>query len=127
MHSEAVFIACYALLLVGVAGGIHRLGKIDTSPWRSRALAAHRRQVPEPPPTDQDDWPHSEAGRLNTLIALITALSAITLVIVELARHHRPAEIAMLGAVGLTAATTTAVLAHAFAGRPGARTPPDRS
>ncbi|WP_396446531.1 hypothetical protein [Actinomadura sp.] len=117
MRSEAVFIACYALLLVGVAGGLHRLGKVDTSPWRSRALAAHRRQAPGPPPTGRADWPHSEAGRLNTLIALITALSAVTLVIVELARNHRPAEIPLLGTAGLAAATTTALLLRAFTNR----------
>ncbi|MEU5994910.1 hypothetical protein ABZ806_38540 [Spirillospora sp. NPDC047418] len=118
MRPEAVFVACYALVLVGVAGGLHRLGKIDTSPWRSRALAAHRRQAPEPPPTDRADWPHSEAGRLNTLIALITALSAVTLVIVELARHHRPAEIALLSTAGLVAATTITLLLRAFTRRP---------
>ncbi|GAA1827436.1 hypothetical protein [Actinomadura chokoriensis] len=118
MRSEAVFITCYALLLVGVAGGLHRLGKIDTSPWRSRALAAHRRQAPEPPPTGRADWPHSEAGRLNTLIGLITALSAVTLVIAELARHHRPAEIALLSTAGLAAATTTTLLLRAFTHKP---------
>lgn len=121
MRFEAVFLACYALVLVGAAGGLHRLGKMNTSPWRSRVLAGHRRQVPGPPPTDGTDWPHSEAGRLNTLVALVTALSAVTLAIVGLARNHRPIEIAVLGVVAFAAAAATLGLARAFTGGSRAR------
>lgn len=114
MGFEAVFFTGYPLLLIGAALGLHRLGKVDTSPWRSRVLAGHRRQVPGPPPTDEADWPHSEAGRVHTLVALVTALSAVTLVIVGLARNHSPAESVVLGAVALLAVATSAVLARAF-------------
>jgi len=43
-----------------------------------------------------DPWPHSEAGRFHRVIALLlVALSALIL-LVEVARHHAPTEIALL-------------------------------
>lgn len=123
MGFEAGFFAGYALLLVGVAAGLHRLGKVNTTPWRSRTLGGYRRQhpVPEPPPTGEADWPHSEAGRVYTLVALVTTLAAVTLLIVGLARNHRPVEIAVLGAAALTATATSTALARAFMGKNRAR------
>ncbi|MFC4054893.1 hypothetical protein ACFOY4_34835 [Actinomadura syzygii] len=117
MRFEAVFVAGYALLLVGVAAGLHRLGGQDTSPWRSRMLAGHRRRTADPPPdTGSADWPHSEAGRLHTGIALVTAVAAATLSAAEMVRHHRPVEIAVLGAIALTAIAATVRLWAVFAG-----------
>lgn len=133
MRFEAAFIACYATVLLGVAAGLHRLGKIDTSPWRSRVLAGHRRQVPGSPPGTAagdagpagDDegaggagdvvsaagagepagWPHSEAGRLHTLIGSVALAAALTLTVVGLVRHHRPVEALVLGATAVAAGT----------------------
>jgi hypothetical protein len=43
-----------------------------------------------------DPWPHSEAGRFHRVIALLLiALSALIL-LVEVTRHHAPAETALL-------------------------------
>jgi len=54
-----------------------------------------------------DPWPHSEAGRFHRAIAvLLVALGALILT-VELARHHEPIEIALLG--GLLLPTALAV------------------
>ncbi|TMR90091.1 hypothetical protein [Nonomuraea basaltis] len=75
--SETVFVACYALVLLGVAAGLHRLGRANTSPWASRVLSGYRRQVPDPPdPAAPTDWPHSENGRLHTLVALVATWPA---------------------------------------------------
>jgi hypothetical protein len=43
-----------------------------------------------------DPWPHSEAGRFHRVIALLMiALSALIL-LVEVARHHAPGDVALL-------------------------------
>lgn len=104
MRFEVGFVACYALVLLGAAAGLHRLGKRNTSPWTSRALAGHRRQAPEPlPVTDPADWPHSDARRLHTLIALVIVTAVLTLAITEVVRHHRGAEVLVLCGVALLA------------------------
>ncbi|WP_030177221.1 hypothetical protein [Spirillospora albida] len=104
MRFEPGFIACYTLVLIGGAAGLHRLGKVDTSPWRSRALAGYRRAVPDPPDPGPPAWPHTESGRLHTLMALVVAVAAVTLPLAELLRYHRPVEVAVLGTVALAAA-----------------------
>jgi hypothetical protein len=49
-----------------------------------------------------DPWPHSEAGRFHRVISLMLVALAACVVLVEMARHHRPAEVAALcGLVGL--------------------------
>ena len=55
-----------------------------------------------------DPWPHSEAGRFHRTIALtLVALSALV-VAAEGARHHAPAEAALL----VVQATLTALAAR---------------
>jgi hypothetical protein len=52
----------------------------------------HGREIVRP----LDPWPHSEAGRFHRVICLVlVALSGLILVVV-LARHHEPAEAALL-------------------------------
>lgn len=110
MRFEAGFVACYALVMLLGAVGLHRLGRKDSSAWTSRALAGHRRQAPGPPPeTNPADWPHSEAGRLHTLVALVIAAASLTLTLVELFRHHNAIE---LPALALTALAAAAALTH---------------
>jgi hypothetical protein len=46
-----------------------------------------------------DPWPHSEAGRFHRAIALLMVGLGALLVVVELARHHRPAELGLLAGV----------------------------
>jgi hypothetical protein len=43
-----------------------------------------------------DPWPHSEAGRFHRTVALLLVGLAALMVLVEGARHHRPAEAALL-------------------------------
>jgi hypothetical protein len=43
-----------------------------------------------------DPWPHSEAGRFHRAIALLMVGLGALVVIVELARHHRSGELALL-------------------------------
>jgi hypothetical protein len=53
-----------------------------------------------------DPWPHSEAGRFHRVIALVMVALGILILLVELGRHHRPVETALL--VGLLAAAAGA-------------------
>jgi hypothetical protein len=46
-----------------------------------------------------DPWPHSEAGRFHSVIASMLVVLAACILLVELVRHHRPAEAAALGAL----------------------------
>src|SRR5262245_27061083 len=55
-----------------------------------------------------DPWPHSEAGRFHRVIALLMVALGLFVLVIELARHHRLAEAALL--LGL-------LLAAALAGR----------
>ena len=46
-----------------------------------------------------DPWPHSEAGRFHRVISSMLVALAGCVLLVELARHHRPAEAAVLCAL----------------------------
>ena len=50
-----------------------------------------------------DPWPNSEAGRFHRVIALLMLLLGALVLVVALARHHTPAEAALL--LGLLAGT----------------------
>jgi len=43
-----------------------------------------------------DPWPHSEAGRFHRVIALLLVTLAVLILVVELGRHHAPADAAAL-------------------------------
>jgi hypothetical protein len=43
-----------------------------------------------------DPWPHSEAGRFHRVIALLLVALSVLVLVVELSRHHTPAEAALL-------------------------------
>lgn len=43
-----------------------------------------------------DPWPHSEAGRFHRVIALLLVGLSLLVLVVELARHHRLEELALL-------------------------------
>jgi len=55
-----------------------------------------------------DPWPHSEAGRFHRTISLVMVVLAALVLLVEGARHHQPAEAALLLSL-LTAAALAAV------------------
>ncbi len=46
-----------------------------------------------------DPWPHSEAGRFHRAIALLLVAVSVLVLLAELARHHAPADLALLLAV----------------------------
>lgn len=109
MSGEALFVAGYALGLLAVGAGLHRLGRVNTDAWSSRLFAGYRAQVPDAPPAaTAADWPHSEAPRLYTVIAAVAAVAALVLCAGEIARHHRPVEAAALLAVAAAAVVTLA-------------------
>jgi hypothetical protein len=116
MPFEVGFVAGYALLLLAVAGVLHRLGRRNSAAWASPMLAAYRRQRagPEPPPPSSTDWPHRDVGRLYTTVGLVAALAGGLLVTAESVRSHRPAELALLGPVGAVAFVVAGRLARRF-------------
>ena len=68
----------------------------NACPSKSRCTDSDRgREVVRP----LDPWPHSEAGRFHRVIALLMVALAALVLLVELARHHKPAEAAILLAV----------------------------
>jgi hypothetical protein len=114
MHGEVVFVAAYALVLLCAAAGIARLGRVNSSPWASRVLAGHRRQVRDAGADSWSaDWPHSELPRFHAGMALVPVVAGALLTVAELARHHRPAEVAGLLAVLALAALTARRLIRA--------------
>lgn len=103
MHAEVVFVAGYAVFLLGLAWLLARLGRVNTDPWSSRALAGYRAQAAEVPDrAEAQDWPHSEVPRLHTGLAVVATAAATLLPVAEAFRHHAPAELALLGPVACT-------------------------
>ena len=81
MDPVVLFVAAYTSVMLAVATGLHRLGRANTSPSRSRvlALAGHRRSVGAVPARHGPDWPHSEVPRLHTGIGTVAAAAATIL------------------------------------------------
>jgi hypothetical protein len=73
----------------------------NTCPSKHRCTDSdHGREIVRP----LDPWPHSEAGRFHRVIALVLVALAALVLAVALARHHAPAEAALLAAqLGATA------------------------
>ena len=136
MSFEAGFLVVYANLLLLAALGLHRIGRVNPSPWNSRVLAGHRRRHPEVDVTElaarerggqagQDavgwprTWPHAEQPRLHTGIALVAAMASLVLVIAGLWRHHQELELALLATTGAAACAVLGRLGGALMpGRP---------
>ena len=115
MDPEAIFLSGYALVLVAVAAGLASLGRRPADPWSSRALAASR-----PPREDldggADDWPHSEVPVFHLGVSGVVLAAALLLIIVSIARHHRPlelvVELSVLALISLRAARHRGRLKH---------------
>ena len=65
-----------------------------------------------------DPWPHSEAGRFHRGICLVPVALAIAMLLVEGARHHRPAEIAAVAIALAPALVAAQRMAAAFLASP---------
>jgi DDE family transposase len=74
----------------------------------------HGREIARP----LDPWPHSEAGRFHRGIALMLVALGLLICAVELARHHRPAEAALIGAVIVAGALAARWLARDLRAHP---------
>ena len=96
MHAEVLFVAGYALTLVALSAGLHRLGSLGSSPWRSPVLAGHRRAASEPPPPEDPGWTHAESSRLYDVIAAVAGVAAATITSGEAVRHHAWPELLLL-------------------------------
>ena len=111
MSFEGGFVAVYAVGLLLFSCGLFRLGRVSTSPWRSRVLAAYRDQAPEPlDAVTGADWPHSEVARLYTVAACVASTAATLLSAAELARRHHSFEVLALGTPALAGFIVTAGL-----------------
>lgn len=108
MSFEATFVTAYGALLLLLAVGLFRLGRVSTSPWTGRVLAAYRSQAPQPPErAGHADWPHSEVPALHTALAAVASAAAATLAAAELVRNHAWPEVLVLGALAAAAASLT--------------------
>jgi hypothetical protein len=105
---EGGFVAVYAVGLLLLSCGLFRLGRVSTSPWRSRVLAAYRDQALDV--VTGTDWPHSEVVRLYTAAACVASTAATLLSAAELVRHHHAFEVLALGTPALAGFIVTAGL-----------------
>ncbi|WP_328760300.1 hypothetical protein [Streptomyces sp. NBC_00271] len=111
MTGEAAFILAYLVVLFGVSALLFLYGRQPTSAWRSRLFTGHLRTLPEPPaPTNEADWPHSEAHRFHHSVSAFVSLVAIVLGLVEVVRNHRPLEAAALAGAILSHVALAATL-----------------
>jgi len=65
-----------------------------------------------------DPWPHSEAGRFHRVLALVLVGLGSLVLLVELVRHHRPAEAALLAGLLAAAALSARWLARDLRAHP---------
>jgi hypothetical protein len=87
----------------------------NACPQKSRCTDSDRgREIVRP----LDPWPHSEAGRFHRVIALLLVGLAVLILLVELARHHRPAEAGLLLGLLGTAALAARWLARDLRAHP---------
>jgi hypothetical protein len=65
----------------------------NACPSKSRCTDSDRgREIVRP----LDPWPHSEAGRFHRTIAILLVSVSMLVLLVELARHHSPAELVVV-------------------------------
>lgn len=117
MAFEATFVAGYAVLLLGLAAGLFRLGRVSTVPWRSRALAAQRARGAAVPVDGLDDWPHSQVPRLYTVLATVAAVAAVALGVTELLRSGGWVERGVLAGVSAASVAMATGLVRSFSRR----------
>ena len=110
-------------------------GSCATAPERACAGACERKQACTDSDSGReivrpvDPWPHSEAGRFHRGLSLVLVVLAGLILVVELTRHHRPAEaLALVGALAVVA-LAAGFLARDFLAHPSgfpASFPPGR-
>lgn len=100
MDPEAAFLAAYALVLVCCAAGLRTLGRRSANFWSSKMLTASRPQD-APRAGAEASWPHSEVPSFHEAVSGVMLSAALLLILVSLARHHRPIELAVQLALGV--------------------------
>ncbi|GAB1640064.1 hypothetical protein [Krasilnikovia sp. MM14-A1259] len=125
MPFEVTFAAVYALLLTAGAVGLHRLGRRDPSAWSSRMLAGYRAQHPDPvPAAPPDAFPHRDSGRLHSAVGAVACLAALLVTSAQIVRHHRPAEVIVLGVCAAASGAVLRPLVRAARSRAAVGPPP---
>jgi phosphatidylserine synthase len=116
MSPESAFVAAYALVLLAVAAGLRRLGKVNSSPWASRALAGYRAQTGDHAHDEERAaWPHSEVPRLFAGLAAVASTAAMVLCVAEMVRNHNTVDVLVLGiAAALSGIVTSRLVRAAF-------------
>jgi hypothetical protein len=66
----------------------------------------HGREIVRP----VDTWPHSEAGRFHRAISILLVVLGVLVLVLEAARHHAPAEAALLAGLLAVAALAARLL-----------------
>ncbi len=114
MSHEAMFVTGYALVLLGVAGGLRLLGKLNSSAWASRALAGYRAQTGDHAHDEERTaWPHSEVPRLFAGLAAVASTAAVVLCVVEAVRNPGTPGVFVLGSAAAVSGVVTVRLARA--------------
>ena len=118
MSHEAMFVAAYALVLLGVAGGLRLLGKVNSSAWASRALAGYRAQTGDHAhDKERAAWPHSEVPRLFAGLAAVASTAAVVLCVVEIVRDQNNLDVLVLGIAAAVSGIVTMRLVRAARSR----------
>jgi len=89
VNSEVVFAAAYAVVMIGAAFGIDRVGRAGAR----RRLSSNRA---EPGVTVDVPWPEAGSMALHLVIAAVAVVASLGLVAVTLIRHHTGGDAAAL-------------------------------
>jgi hypothetical protein len=84
MDTDVGFAAGYAVLLVIVAAGIHRLGVISA---RRRSFSDQESAIP---------WPHSGSIALHTMVAAVASAAGVLVTGAFAVLHHSLIDLAVL-------------------------------
>jgi len=124
MAAGSWFLVGYSVALLGLASGLHLLGRKPIAAWSAHSAVAARPDDGPDRPQAGSDWAEVESGRLHTVIGLVAAAAAVVLPLAGLCVFRTTVERAVLTTTALVAVLTGSVIVrsvarHRVAGRDG--------
>lgn len=119
MAAGSLFLVGYSVALIGLASGLHLLGRKSITAWSARSA------VTAPPGEGSSrsaagpDWAEIESSRLHTVIGLVAAAAAVALPLAGLCVYRPAVERAVLASTALIAVLAGSVILRSVIRRRG--------
>lgn len=114
MAAGSWFLAVYSVLLVGLASGLHWLGRRTITAWSAESAVVGSHDDGSDPSQIDPGWAHNESSRLHTVIGLVAAVAAIVLPLAGMIIYRTAAERTLLAVVAAIGALTFVMIMRAM-------------